>query len=299
MADIPVSNEIGQNLPDLDPSQYNQWRDWAYNLQLGHTELPGEKDSCLFGTAVYSVGQRTILELREGRKKDGQSYIICTDEKTDEQVLSEASKEEREKAFIEAAFKQLRGWLARDSKEEKQYYPTAVLALGSALLETDMQNVKDKILGKIEGSKIHPIYRELFTKALNETPETTVKKIVDYLRFSQTQMTNQETYFIKTGLKEPPPLGSEPLVLDGQTYEFEGKDVGDTPLTLEDENLLIPLLAATHRSRQEMVEQAKETVHQLFNEPVEDISNPPSWWLNSEHLEGLKQSCPNLCTLPR
>lgn len=290
MADILSSDEFDQSLPDLDLSQYNHWRDWAYNLQLGDTKLPEEKDSYLFGSAVYSIGQGTILELREGRKRDGQPHIICTDEKTDEQVLSEASKEDREEAFIKAVFKQLGAWVAGDTKEERQYYPTAVLALGSALLETDTQHIKAEVLGKIDSSEILPIYKELFGKALNETSETIVKKIMDYLKFSQTQMTNQETYFMKTGLKKPPPLGSEPIVLDGQTYEFEGKDFGGTPLPSEDENMLIPMQAATHRSRQEMVEQAKETAHQLFNKPTESIRNPPSWWLNGEHLEGLSSN---------
>ena len=99
-------------------------------------------------------------------------------------------------------------------------------------------------------------------------------------------MTNNETYFIKTGLKEPPPIGSAPLVINGSTYEFEGQDIGGTALTLEDEDVLTPLLAANSRSRSEMVEQAKETAKQIFDIDV-GKSMPPSWWMNDEHLESL------------
>jgi hypothetical protein len=282
-------NTEQQPLPDLSISQYNHWRDWLFNLQLGYTELKNEKDSHLFGMAAHLIGQSTILELRENRKRDEQPYIIHTDEKTDEQVLLEASPEDRNEAFVNATFKQLRGWIAGETKEERQYYPTAVLALGSALLGTDTESIKGLVLEKIDSSNlgILSIHGDMFRKALDKTSEITVNKLIDYLKFSQTQMTNNETYFLRTGLKEPPPLGSSPLVLGDQMFEFEGQNIGGTSLTDEDENVLIPLLAANHRSRQDMVEQAKETAHQLFNKPVNEINNPPSWWLEGENLEAL------------
>ena len=43
MDKIIDKNEIvsQQPLPPLDITKYNHWSDYLYNLQVGHTELPG------------------------------------------------------------------------------------------------------------------------------------------------------------------------------------------------------------------------------------------------------------------
>lgn len=286
MSDIPASVEVPQNPPDLDLKQYDHWRDWTFNLQLGHTELPDTKDSYNFGHAAHIIGLGTIAALREGNK-NGETHAILTDEKTDEQVLSEASPEDRKEAFVNSVFKNIRGWVSGDTSEEKQYYPTATVALGSAMLETGPDEVKSLILERIDEADVYPLYKDSFKKALAEISNSKVKNLIDYLKFSQTQMTNNETYFMRTGLKEPPPIGSAPLNIGGETYEFEGQDVGGTALTREDEDVIIPLMASNHRGRQEMVEQARETTRQVFNKSDEKIGSPPSWWVNNEHNDGI------------
>lgn len=286
MVDIPSPVETPQSLPDLDLKQYDHWRDWTFNLQLGHTELPDTKDSYLFGQAAHTIGQGTIAELREGTR-NGEPYAILTDEKSDEQVLTESLPENRKMAFINSVFKNIRGWVAGDTAEEKQYYPTSAIALGSALLEMDSEAVKSLILKQMETADLYQVYKDSLKKAISEVSDANVKRLTDYLKFSQTQMTNNETYFMRTGLKEPPPIGSAPLNIGGQTYEFEGQDIGGTTLTQEDENVLIPLMSSNHRGRLDMIEQAKETARQIFNKPDDKIGNPPSWWTNNEHLEGI------------
>ena len=92
---------------------------------------------------------------------------------------------------------------------------------------------------------------------------------------------------MRTGLKEPPPIGSEPLNIGGETYIVDGVDLGGTPLTKEDEDVLVPLLASNHRGRQEMIEAGKEAARQIFDKPVEEVRNPPDWWINNEHNDGI------------
>jgi hypothetical protein len=298
MADIPISDESFKNLPDLDIRQYDHWRDWTYNLQLGQINLSGIENSSPFGSAAFIIGQGTIAELRENRKKDSQPYIIPVDEKADELVLADASHEERKTAFINSVFKHLRGWVSGETKEEKQYYPTAALTIGSAVLETDPQTIKSLVLQRIENSSLLEIYKNQFKKALAEVEEANVKKIIDYLKFSQTQMTNSETYFIQTGNKEPPSLAGAILTIGNETYKIEGEDIGGIPLTQEDENLLIPLFAANHRSRRDMIEQAKETARQVFNKDPKTIPDPPKWWVEGEDSKGIS-SKDILVYLPR
>ena len=285
MSDATPS-EIPQNLPDLDVKQYDHWRDWSYNLQLGHTELPNAVDSYNFGNAAYIIGQGTITQLREG-VKNGESYAILTDEKTDEQVLSESSLQDRQAAFLSSVFKNIKGWVVGDEIERRQYYPTSAVALGAAILDEEPEEVKSLILENIESSEMHARSKTNLKDALAAVSEENVKKMTDYLKFSQTQMTNNETYFMRTGLKEPPPIGSEPLNIGGETYTVEGVDLGGTSLTKEDEDVLVPLLASNHRGRQEMIEAGKEAARQIFNKPIEEIRNPPDWWMDNEHVEGI------------
>ncbi len=288
MADIPHPAETTQNLPDLDVIKYNSWRDWSFNLQTDKVEVFKEEDEYKYGMVMFSVGQCTVLELRENNSQNDTPKIICTDEKTDEQVISEATSEERKKAFLEASVKRVRGWVYPDDPEtDKQYYPTSVLALGSAMLDIDQEESKPVLVEKIKGSDLMAIQKELFIKALNNVSNERVEKLKDYLKFSQTQMTNNEKYQLETGLKEPPPITSSPLFIGGQAYEFEGQDFGGTALTQEDENILVPLMSATHRSRSEMIEQGIETARQIFDIQDEKIPKPPSWWVNGDSLQAL------------
>lgn len=283
MSDIPSPIEIPQILPDLDLKQYDHWRDWTLNLQLGHTELPDTKDSYKFGRAARTIGSGTVAALREVNK-NGETHAILTDEKSDEQVLSEASPEDRKEAFVNSVFKNARGWFSGNTGEENQYYPTATIAMGTAILETNSNEVKSLMLDQIEKAGINS---DSFKKALLEVPDTNVKNLIDYLKFSQTQMTNNETYFIKTGLKESPPIENSPLNISGEKYDFNSQDIGGTTLTKEDETVLIPLLASNHRGRQEMIEQARETAKQVFDLPEDAVGSPPSWWINNEHNDGI------------
>lgn len=287
MADVPAPTEILQNLPDLDVNKYNLWRDWSYNLMLGEAKMPGVEKSDRFGRALHFIGEKTVKELREGRKRNGNPYIVLTDEKDDNQVLTEASSGDIEVAFIDAVFKQLKGWVSGETEQEREYYPTATLALGSALLKKSPENVKSLVLGKIKDAKIHPAKDKALTVALEKVSMNKVDKITQYLKFSQTQMTNSESYLITTGRKEPLQPGSEPFTLGDDTYEFVGGKPGGTVLATEDENILIPLMAANHRSRKEMIEQAKEAARQVFDMRDEEMSNPPSWWQKGDGGEDI------------
>ena len=269
----------------LDPRHYHLWRDWAFNLQLGHTELNDTPESYLFGHSLHTIGQGLVAELREGRLKDGEPFLILLDEKTDQEVIIESPKADLENAFLKSVFKNIRGWVSGETDEERGFYPTSALALGSAIFGLPPKLVKEMILKEI-GEKADNPYHANLKEALDKVNESNLEKLLNYMLFSQTQLTNNEAYFLQTGLKEPPPFGSSPIVIDGETFEFSGQDFGGIALEEKDEEFLKPLLESSRKGRNKMISEAKELAAKVFSKDKEKIGNPPSWWVNNENSEG-------------
>ena len=116
-----------------------------------------------------------------------------------------------------------------------------------------------------------------------------VEKIVDYLKFSQDQMTLKEQYALQRKFQEEKTLGSEPLNIEEKEFEFVG---ADHPIYLTERHMedLYSLRKAVRISRQEMVKQARLLAKKLFKIQNKDIYNPPEWWLEGSDLQGLKST---------
>lgn len=292
------TQELLKNLPDLDLKQYNHWRDWLKHLALGDTRLPkkSEDSSSEIGSYGHTLGQRTISNLREDRlDKNNNPYILCEDEVPDQDVLIGASREDIQKSFMRSFISESQRRSMETLSRRAKNYAAMSIALGSALLVTDQEETKDLLLSAIANYLPNKDLGRTLENAIKNASPDEIKQLTNYLKFSQTQLTLKEDYFLKTGLKEQPLIGSEPLTIDGKKYTFQNnkQNSGErlsAVLTPEDEEFLIPLKTANHRSREDMIEQAKILTEQIFDTQVKENYKPPSWWTNRLNLKTIKSN---------
>lgn len=148
------------------------------------------------------------------------------------------------------------------------------------------------LLTKLDSKRdeISQIYDSITTQINNLTiPE--FKQIINYLQFSQTQLSNDELYNLTSDRSiQDQPLGTGILSYEDDNLEFAEGQTPAIEIQPEDENLFLPLVAATKRSRKEMVEQATVLAKQFLFLDSEKNVIPPTWWLNREDGIGLKSS---------
>jgi hypothetical protein len=292
MADLNYS-EIQSNLPDLDIKQFQNWRDFILMLQQGQTQMPDKNldSSSDMGGQGFRMASRTLINLREGRiDNNGDPYILCADEFSDTEVISNASQEDITKAFIPAFIAESRRRSMESIQSRANDHATMAVALGNAMTGISAEDMKNVLLAATANMLPENKLGKALEVGIRTTSETNVKQIIEYLKFSQTQLTDKEKYFINTGLKEYAEIGSEPIDIDGETYYFENEGSQGISLTQEDDELLIPLRGANHRSRQDMIDQAKVLTEQIFGVEIEDGFNPPKDWFTRENFQPIKSN---------
>lgn len=287
---IPVREQPSSG---LDLSLYHQWRDYLYKLQVGELELPFEPEkSSELGHMGRCIGQRLVLQLAEEAPSilSQHNGIATVDEVPDQKVIIEASLEDRDKYFQEAFLSESRRRSLEDLPDRADSYAVAGVTMGTTILDKSLEDTKALLLKSISDSTLHDGLKVSLTRAVKAVSPDKVKTLTDFLVFSQTQLVQEDEYALKRKFKPEVPLGSEPIEIGGQTYEFSGSGESPIQLTVDDERVLSPLFAAVRRGRKEMVEQARETAYQDLG--VErgslDQRQPPSWWCEAELLERLR-----------
>lgn len=287
------NNEINPDLPDLDKKRYDHWRDWADKLANGKTKLPNitNERSKDVGSFLYSIGQRTILNLREDRlDSNGNPYILCEDEVSDQEVLSSAKKEDIQKSFIRAFISESRAKGIEVNEEMAIDYSTAASTLALVMFDSSLAQTVGLLSSSVESMLPNNKLGQALQKSISGISPNKVKQVVDYLKFSQTQLVKNEELFLKTGLKVEPQVDSTPFYLEGKEHvvssSLRGSVQIDSTLDEGDKELLIPLKGANHRSRIEMVEQAKLLAKQIFNINID--SQPPAWWMKKRSLSAIR-----------
>lgn len=282
-----------QELPQLELSKSNNWRDWLYNLQVASTILPDEpkERSSNLGLYGHNIILNTIYGLRE-KRVDGQGrpYILLIDEIEDETVVAKATPQERVDFFLEAVVDVGNEFWVETEKERLEDFATSSLAMGIALTGKPLQEVKKLLLQNFRQGKIrNGNLKRGVLRELEVVDPKRVEKIVDYLKFSQDQMTLKEQSALQRKFQEEKPLGSEPVNIEGQEFGFVG--VGH-PVYLTERDLenLDSLRKAVRVSRDEVVKQAKLLAERLFKVQNKDIYNPPEWWIKGSNSQGLKST---------
>lgn len=283
-------------LPDLDITQFNHWEDYLYNLQVGQTKLPGiEGDRASeIGHYGFSIARHLIQGLREGQQDlNGQPFTICVDQVSDEQVITEATSNDRQKFFLKAFLMQANRRGFSHLQERASAYITASITLGEAVIGLDQAHIIELLSKALEAeTTLHVMDKQVLRACIEQVIPTEIKTLTAYLKYSQTQMTNEEQRVMVTAQKEAPVLGSEPIKIGNEEFSFVGS--GDPPiqLTPEDIGLLIPMVKAIKKSRLDMIEQAKEFAFQYLKIDREKFENrrPPEWWINGEDGEGLRSN---------
>jgi hypothetical protein len=281
----------------LDVSKYHQWRDFLFKLQVGEVTLPNESESSTLGHSGRCIGQDTVLHLSEDAQSVTSKHngIATEDQVPDQQVMVEASKEDRTKFFTEAFLNQSqRRWIENDAEKAKSYV-VAGITMGSGIVGETPENIQKLLVQQVTGSELRDELKQGLLKALSDVPYDRVKNLTEYLIFSQTQMTQVEEYALRNKFKPQPQLGSEPIEIGGETYEFEGTNMtggNSIAISEKDRQELLPLFGAVKRGRADMVEQARETAYQLLGAERGSLEGrtPPSWWIERENLERLKSN---------
>jgi hypothetical protein len=289
-------SEIVNVLPDLDITQFNHWEDYLYNLQVGHIKLTNidKQKSNEIGHYGFCISQHLIQNLRENQTDEtGQPFVICTDEVTNEQVITEASTESKQNAFLQAFISQAirRGF--HDLPQRAESYATASITLGLAVLNQDISETVTLLSETLTNNdQLYNPDKEVLLDSLANPKTNDIKSLTQYLQFSQTQMTNEEQRILVTAQKETPRLGDKPIDINGQQYEFVGSHNRPIEINPNDAAMLVPLQKAIKKSRQDMIEQAREFSFQYLGIDRNKHKNqtPPSWWVNSENGEGLQSN---------
>lgn len=288
-------NEFVANLPSIDRRQYNHWRDWTGKLHNGDTKLTDLTDerSRNIGSFLYEIGQRTILNLREDRlDPNGNPYILCEDEVPDEDVLSSAKKEDIQRSFIRAFISESKINGLQGVETRAIDYSTSAVALASAMLNTSPAEIVGLLSSAIENILLNDKLGQVLQKSISDVSPNNIKQIVDYLKFSQTQLIKHEELFIKTGVMKEPEVNSAPFYLDGKEHvvasSLHDSVQIDPTLDKRDKEILVPLCGANHRSRTDMIEQAKLLAKQIFDINVD--SRPPRWWVKKQSLQPIRSN---------
>jgi len=296
MTSVGSPQELTGALPDLDITQFNHWEDYLYNLQVGHTKLPNIDSERVSNIGHYGfcISQHLIQGLREDQlDENGQPFVICVDEVKDEQVITEASAENRQQSFIQAFLSEATERGFHHLHERAESYATAAVTLGSAITGMEQAKVVELLQKTLDqDTQLLDLDKDVLKQALISAKDEEIKTLTQYLQFSQTQMTNEEQRVMVTAQKEAPRLGDEPITISGEELHFVGS--GDPPveMTPDDIALLVPLQKAIKRSRQDMIEQAREFSFQYLGLDREKFSNrtPPEWWVKGEDGEGLRSN---------
>lgn len=294
MTDVSYQESKGgeQNASSLELKKYNHWRDWLHNLQLGNAKLPQESPeaSNAIGNWGYIIGQRTVLELREGGvDNNGSPIILNVDKVPDEEVVSNATQQDLKQYLARSVLEESKDKDLESSIVSKTY-AIASVALGSTLLKKSVDEIISLYLREIEESSLSQFNKDALADAINNVEKEKVSDLINYLVFSQSQMTREESGALSRGFEPKKQLGEEPLNIGGKEYSFSGSSEPIATLDEKDLDLLLPLEKANTRSRQDMVEQALETAYQILGLDREKKPSPPLWWMNGESLEGIRSN---------
>jgi len=290
MTEGKVSENTNSEHSSLNINDFDQWMHYFRKLVNNNTIIPNEDAtySAEVGSFGWDIGKNTIIKLRENNTdSEGNIKYIFVDEVTDSELISESSKEKIKPALLDSIFKNsYRHWMATDQKKADAYIASA-LTLIQVLLDEGFEESKNTLNSFFEEKTFAE--KENLTNSLQNISKEKVKNVVDYLQFSQTQMSEEEERQLLSGFKEQKEIGSEPIKIDGNTYKFDVEQSEPLELNINDYEIVQELNKATRRGRVEMQLKALSTAKEIFDIKGKNIEgmHPPSWWLQDDSLEGL------------
>lgn len=273
--------------PALDVSAFRQWRDYLYYLKVGDTRLAGEPDCGFIGHYGLDFCLDTVLHLAEEapgirRKFHG---IALADEISDGQVMTAASAGERLEYFTASFLRQAAGRNLTYDWGRAEMYCLAAVAIGSALTGEQYGLTIKKLSSAVARSRMDTGLKTALAKTVSRLAPERIEGLTAYLRFSQTQMIQDEVLSLRRGFAPAGRIGSTPLDIGGQVYDFSGRQ-GDGRIGLSDDDIdvFLPLLQAVRRGRMDMTEQARETAYQEMNVRRYSLDRifPPDYWYNGD-----------------
>lgn len=298
---------ITQQFPLVD---YHYWREGFQQLQVGsHYDsttdrledlvLSGEtkESSSNIGWSANNITRRTISELREGRlDASGQPYVLCVDEVSDAQVLQNAPVADRE----ECVKRGILNIIDRVHFPAGDFLTAAVVTTSILTGRKIIEAIKFVQQATME-SNLEPSKKSNFTQELQKLSNKRIKQLLTFIKGSKSRLIGEEkSYTAKHG---PRKYGSfeeayeasaetgEPLfTARGEEFSAPHASRERYVLSKEDTEMILPLREAIHRSRHEMVRQARlAAVRYLGLEPDPTYhASPPEWWVNREKTEGLR-----------
>lgn len=277
-----LAQEIAENQDRF--AYHDQWKRLIHNEQMHGESVFGEKEqSEEIAHKTYCIDDYAIFSLREERKDaSGQPYVICLDEKTDGEVATESTSDERREAVNVAINRMLESshyrpyYVFNEQSSSKisaidNFYVAAV-AYAIIFAGISQQETHKQIVDALSR------HRELKFQVTPQHQKMILSVLRKYQSFiSTTQLEAKKDFRDLTEVMTNEGLRFE---LNGETYEAPS-DHGPF-LDQQSLGMIAPMQLANQQSREAMIQAAKQFAREHLGVDDELLSrvSPPGWFTN-------------------